>query len=57
LQFSGFDMLCAEMTAFARAIRDGTAYPVPIADVLHGMAVFDAIVDSSQRGEIVAVRN
>ena len=45
LQFSGFNMLHAEMTAFARAIRDGTAYPVPIADVLHGMAVFDAIVE------------
>ena len=36
------------MTAFARAIRDGAAYPVPIADVLHGMAVFDAIVESER---------
>ncbi len=57
LQFPGFDMLHAEMTAFARAIRDGTPYPVPIADVLHGMAVFDAAVESAKRGEIVAVRN
>ncbi len=57
LQFPGFDMLRAEMTAFARAIRDGTPYPVPIADVLHGMAVFDAAVESAKRGEIVAVRN
>lgn len=57
LQFLGFDMLRAEMTAFARAIGGGAPYPVPIADVLHGMAVFDAIVDSAQRGEIVAVRN
>jgi len=57
LQFPGFDMLRAEMTAFARAIRDGTPYPVPIADVLHGMAVFDAVVESAKRGEIVAVRN
>ena len=57
LQFPGFDMLHAEMTAFARAIRDGTPYPVPIADVLHGMAVFDAVVESAKRGEIVAVRN
>ena len=45
------------MTAFARAIGDSSPYPVPIADVLHGMAVFDAIVESSERGEIVAVRN
>jgi predicted dehydrogenase len=58
LQFSGFDMLRAELTAFARAISDRSPYPVPIADVLHGMAAFDAIVESSTRGgEIVAVRN
>jgi predicted dehydrogenase len=55
LEFLGFDMLHAEMTAFARAVRDGTPYPVPIADVLHGMAVFDAIVESAQRRGIVTV--
>ncbi len=55
LQFSGFDMLHAEMTAFARAVAGGGAYPVPIADVLHGMAVFDAVVQSAQHGDIVAV--
>jgi predicted dehydrogenase len=56
LDFSGFDMLHAQMTAFARAIRDGNSYPVPIADVLHGMAVFDAIVESAQRsGDAIAV--
>jgi len=54
LQFPGFDMLHAEMTAFARAIG-GQAYPVPIADVLHGMAVFDAVVASARDGEIVPV--
>jgi predicted dehydrogenase len=57
LNFAGFDMLHAEMTAFARAIRTGEAYPVPIADVLHGMAVFDAIVESAKGGKIVAVSN
>jgi predicted dehydrogenase len=50
LEFSGFDMLRAQMTAFARTIRDGNSYPVPIADVLHGMAVFEAIVESAKRG-------
>jgi predicted dehydrogenase len=49
-EFTGFDMLHAQMTAFARTIRDGNSYPVPIADVLHGMAVFDAIVESAKRG-------
>jgi predicted dehydrogenase len=38
------------MTAFARTIRDGNSYPVPIADVLHGMAVFEAIIESAKRG-------
>jgi len=55
LKFAGFDMLNAELTAFARAIRDGKPYPVPIADVLHGMAVFDAVVQSARSGAIVAV--
>jgi predicted dehydrogenase len=47
LDFTGFDMLNAELTAFARAIADRTPYPVPLADVLHGMAVFDAVVRSA----------
>jgi predicted dehydrogenase len=57
LQFTGFDMLNAEMTAFARAIRDKSPYPVPVSEVLHGMAVFDALVESAKHGGIVAVRN
>src|SRR5882757_10558153 len=51
-EHTGFDMLNAELTAFARTIRDGTPYPVPIADVLHGMAVFDAIVRAGKSGKI-----
>jgi predicted dehydrogenase len=55
LDFTGFDMLNAEMTAFARAIRDRTPYPVPLDDVLHGMAVFDAVVKSAATKAPVAV--
>jgi predicted dehydrogenase len=55
LDFGGFDMLNAEMTAFARAILDKTPYPVPLDDVLHGMAVFDAVVASAATGQIVTV--
>src|SRR5712691_7737212 len=43
-EHAGFDMLNAELTAFARAIREKKPYPVPIEDILHGMSVFDAIV-------------
>ena len=55
LDFTGFDMLEAELTAFARAIVDKTPYPVPLADVLHGMAVFDAAVRSAKSGQPVRV--
>jgi predicted dehydrogenase len=48
LDFTGFDMLNAELTAFARAIVERTPYPVPLAEVLHGMAVFDAVVQSAK---------
>jgi predicted dehydrogenase len=55
LDFSDFDTLNAELTAFARAIAEKTPYPVPLEDVLHGMAVFDAVVESARRRKIVAV--
>jgi predicted dehydrogenase len=48
----GFDMLNAELTEFARCIRDARIYPVPIADILHGMSVFDAVVRSARSGSI-----
>jgi predicted dehydrogenase len=50
---SGFNMLNAELVEFARCIRDKRTYPVGIDDVLHGMAVFDAAVQSAKTGGIV----
>jgi predicted dehydrogenase len=55
VEFASFDTLHAEMNAFARAIREKKPYPVPIDDVLHGMAVLYAIVASAQSGETVTV--
>ena len=55
LQFSGINTLNVELNAFARAIRDRQPYPVPIDEVLHGVAVFDAIVRSAPNGTIVGV--
>jgi predicted dehydrogenase len=51
----GFNMLNAELVEFARCIRDKRPYPVGDDDVLHGMAVFDACVESAKSGAIVAV--
>jgi predicted dehydrogenase len=41
-----FDMLGAELAAFAASIAEGTPFPVPLQDVVHGVAVFEAIVAS-----------
>ncbi len=54
-EHAGFDMLAAEMTEFARSIRDRRPYPVSIEDVLHGMSVFDAVVRSARTHKIVTV--
>jgi len=54
-EHKGFDMLNAQLTAFARAIRDKTPYPVPIEDVLHGVSVFDAIVRAGKSGQVETV--
>jgi predicted dehydrogenase len=55
IEHPGFDMLNAELVAFARSIRDKTPYPVTLDDVLHGMSVFDAVIESAETGRIVAV--
>jgi len=55
LQRPGFNMLEAELSAFAAAVRGTAPYPVPLAEVLHGVQVFDAIVRSAAEGRPVAV--
>jgi predicted dehydrogenase len=54
-EHTGFDMLNAELTEFARCIRDRRPYPVPIDDVLHGMSVFDAVIRSARSNKIEPV--
>ena len=54
-EHAGFDTLRAELTAFALAVRGGKPYPVPLEDVMHGMAVFDALVESAKTGDIIEV--
>jgi predicted dehydrogenase len=54
-EHAGFDMLRAELTAFAHSIREARPYPVPIDEVLHGMSVCDAIARSAHSGTIETV--
>lgn len=56
-QHAGVDMLRAQFEALARSIRTGEPYLVSVDEVLHGMSVFDALVESSRTGRIVAVRD
>ena len=51
----GFDTLHAELMAFAACIRDGKPYSIPAEEVLHGVEVFEAIVESTRIGKPVVV--
>lgn len=53
--FDQLDTLNAELTEFARCIEQKRPYPVAIDQVLHGMAVFDAVVRSAKSGQIELV--
>ncbi len=55
IKHSAFDMLNAEIIEFARCIKEKRPYPVSIEQVLHGMAVFDAVVRSAQTGKVEPV--
>jgi predicted dehydrogenase len=55
VEYGGFNALLAEMEAFADAINGGPAYPIPPDQVLHAVAVFEAIVQSAERRQPVRV--
>jgi predicted dehydrogenase len=50
-----FDTLAAELSAFAAAIEKRTPYPVTPEQVLHGVAVLEAVVASAETGRTVEV--
>jgi predicted dehydrogenase len=51
----GFNAILAELEAFAAAIGGGAPYPIPADEVLHGVAVFEAIVRSAATHQPVKV--
>jgi predicted dehydrogenase len=53
---AGFNMLTAELEAFAACIAAGRAFVTPLNEIMHGVSVFEAVVESAARGEAVAVR-
>ena len=54
-EYPGFNGLLAEMEAFADAIEGRAPYPITPREVVHAVAVFDAIVASAARRQPVKV--
>lgn len=52
---AGFDTLRAELEAFARAVRGQAPYPITPAEMIHGVAVLEAIVAAVGRDRFVTV--
>ena len=50
IDFGKFDKERAELEAFAAAVSDGVTYPLPAADAIHGIEVYDAINKSAAAG-------
>ena len=55
IDFPPIDKERAELEAFAAAIVGDPAYPVPLADAIHGIAVFEAINRSAKSRATVSV--
>jgi predicted dehydrogenase len=49
------DIEAAELTAFAAAVAGGPAYPLPVEDAIHGVAVFEAMIGAAASGSSYAV--
>jgi len=50
-----FDVNRAELEAFGQAVSGGPPYPIPAEQMLHAVAVTDAIIRSSRSGHVEAV--
>ncbi len=51
----GFDMLNAELEAFAASIVASRPFPTPLKQILHGVAVFEAVLRSVATGSAAPV--
>ncbi len=50
-----FNMLTAELEAFAASIVSAKPFPTPIEQIMHGVAVFEAVAASAKSGQTVVV--
>ena len=56
IENKGFDPVKAALEAFASAVRGEAPYPIPEEQIIHGVAVFEAIVASANTGQPIKVR-
>jgi predicted dehydrogenase len=57
IEYRGFNQLAAEFEGFAAAINGERAYPITPEEIIHGVAVFEAIVRSAALHQPVKVAN
>lgn len=55
IHYRGFNALLAELEGFAAAIEGGAPYPITADEILHGVAAFEAIVQSAATHQPVRV--
>jgi predicted dehydrogenase len=55
IEYGGFDVLKGELEGFAAAIKGVRPYPITPDEILHGVAAFEAIVQSAATGRPVKV--
>lgn len=53
--FPKTDIEAAELEAFARAVAGGPAYPLPVEEAIHGVAVFEAMIGAAASGSTYRV--
>jgi predicted dehydrogenase len=46
------DVTRASLEAFADAAQGGPAYPIPVSEMVHGVAVTEAVVRSAESGQV-----
>lgn len=55
IEVAGFNYVGKSLTEFARCIREGAPYPISSDDVLHGVAVLEAAIQSAKTRQPVQV--
>jgi predicted dehydrogenase len=53
--FPATDIEAAELRAFAAAVAGGPAYPLPVEDAIHGVAVYEAMIGAAASGSTYRV--